>query len=100
MNHLVEQLVLLAYRLVEAERITLFVVDDVNHKLICRVSRDGLVIEVPIGKVPPSKVPLKVPPVICLLSFYFTFCLLFFERPRPLFTSRGSRATWPRLERR
>ena len=37
-------------RLVDADRVTLFVVDDVQQKLICRVSRDGMVLELPIGK--------------------------------------------------
>jgi GAF domain-containing protein len=49
-NVLVDSLVTTASTLVEADRVMLSVVDDVEQKLICRSSVDGLALKLPIGQ--------------------------------------------------
>lgn len=47
---LMERLVEVAYRVIPAERVTLFLLDELSNELWCRVSQDAQGIRVPLGK--------------------------------------------------
>lgn len=47
---LMERLVAVAYRVIPAERVTLFLLDELSNELWCRVSQDAQGIRVPLGK--------------------------------------------------